>query len=186
MSNQPPYGDPGGYPPPGGGGYQGGGFPPPGGGGYGYGGGGGYPPPPQDNKTKTLGMSYNVAAMLCYLPSCLCCLNLVFSILFFATEPKENKFMRFHGLQGMLLYGDYLVTYVLFYIVGIGLSAGTAFSPDTMTTGLAFSGISLVFFIVEIVVFLILLIIHIVAMVKANQMQMWKLPVIGDIADKNT
>src|SRR2546423_14232566 len=119
MSDQPPYGNPpGGYPPPpGGGGYpppQGGypppqgGFPPPGGGGYGYGG------PPPENKTKTLGFKYNVAALLCYLPTCLCCLNVIFGIIWLATEPKENRFVRFHAMQGLLLFGvNFVVSIIL-------------------------------------------------------------------------
>ena len=43
----------------------------------------------------------------------------------------------------------------------------------------------LLLFLIRLVVGLVLLIIHIVAMLKANQGQMWKLPVIGDIAEKN-
>ena len=184
MSNQPPYGNPGGYPPPpGGGGYQGGGYPPPGGGGYGYGGGGSFPPP--ENKTKTLGMSYNTAAMLCYLPACLCCLNLVFCIIWIATEPKENKFVRFHALQGLFLFGVNFIVAIVFNILRVILGAGSSMAPDDISS-VALGGGGLLLGILQMVIGLVFLVIHIVAMVKANQMQMWKLPVIGDLADKNS
>ena len=43
-----------------------------------------------------------------------------------------------------------------------------------------------VVFILGIVIGLAFLVIHIMAMIKASQGQMWKLPVIGDIAEKNS
>jgi uncharacterized membrane protein len=199
MSNQPPYGNPpggGGYPPPpGGGGYPpppgGGGYPPPGGGypppGGGYpGGGGGYPPPggnyppPNDNKTKTFGMAYNTAAMLCYLLPCLCCANLIFSIIWLATEPKENRFVRFHALQGLLLFGVHFVIGLVLRIFGAGMAISTS-SSDMLA-----AGGSIVFLILSIVVGLTFLVLYIMGMVKANQGQWWKLPVIGNIAEKNS
>src|SRR5438045_3490315 len=152
MSNQPPYGNPppgggyppppgggGGYPPPGGGGYPppGGGYPPPGGG---YpGGGGGYPPPggnypPPEGKTKTFGMAYNTAALLCYLPSCLCCANVIFSIIWLSTEPKENRFLRFHAMQGLLLFGLWFVVGAILRILGFAMAVGTS-SSDILSAG---------------------------------------------------
>ena len=200
MSNQPPYGNPpgggypppppgggGGYPPPGGGGYPppGGGYPPPGGG---YpGGGGGYPPPggnyppPPEGKTKTFGMAYNTAALLCYLPTCLCCANLIFSIIWMATEPKENRFVRFHALQGLLLFGVNFVIGLSLNILRIAM--GTAASA-TNSDMIYFGGGGLLG-ILQICIGFLFLIIHIMAMVKASQGQMWKLPLIGDIAEKN-
>jgi uncharacterized membrane protein len=187
MSNQPPYGNPpGGYPPPpGGGGYQGGGYPPPQGGpppgGYGYG-GGGYGGPPPEYKTKTFGLSYNIAALLCYLP--ICCVNLITSIIWLATEPKENKFLRFHALQSLFLIGVGIVVWVLFVILAIVFGAGAAVSSSAGST-VAARGLLGILQIIQWIIWLGLLVVHIICMVKANQMQMWKLPVIGNIAEKN-
>ena len=197
MSNQPPYGNPpgggypppppgGGYPPPPGGGYPppGGGYPPPGGG---YpGGGGGYPPPggnypPPEGKTKTFGMAYNTAALLCYLPTCLCCANLIFSIIWMATEPKENRFVRFHALQGLLLFGVNFVIGLIFNILRIAMHTASSTAGSDM---IYFGGGGLLG-ILQICIGFLFLIIHIMAMVKASQGQMWKLPLIGDIAEKN-
>jgi uncharacterized membrane protein len=191
MSNQPPYGNPpGGYPPPppGGGGYQGGGYPPPPGGGFpppggsGYGGGGGYGGPPPENKTKTLGLSYNIAALLCYIPACLCCINLFAGILWLVTEPKENRFVRFHALQGLLLFGVNVVISILFRVLQMVLGAGAAVA----NSDLAYGGGSLVLLLLQLVIGIGLLVVHIIGMVKANQGQMWKLPILGDIAEKNS
>jgi uncharacterized membrane protein len=194
MSSQPPYGNPpGGYPPPPGG-YPPppGGFPPPQGGpggypppgGYGYGGGGSFPPP-QDDKTKVGGLTFNVAAMLCYLPSCLCCINLIPCILWLATEPKTSRFVRFHALQGLLLWGIYFVVSLVLNILGRVLGAGAAVTSDDVS-GFAFAGGSAIIGLIGLLVGLVFLVIHIMGMVKANQGQMWKLPVIGDIAEKNS
>jgi uncharacterized protein len=184
MSNQPPYGNPpgGGYPPPpGGGGYPppGGGYPPPGGG---YpGGGGGYPPPggnyppPPEGKTKTFGMAYNVAAMLCYLP--VCCANLIFPIIWLTTEPRENRLVRFHSLQSLFLIGAGFVVGLIFFILGLVLGA----APSTVA-----SALSLLLFLVQLLVSALFLVLYIMGMVKAYQGQMWKMPVIGNMAEKNT
>lgn len=204
MSNQPPYGNPpGGYPPPPGGGYpppgggypppqgggfpppQGGGYPPPGGGGYGYGGGGGFPPP-QDNKTKVGGLSYNVAGLLCYLPSCLCCINLIACILWLATEPKENRFVRFHALQGLLLWGANFIIGIVLRVIGAMMGAGAAVTSSDDMSSIAFAGGNAVIGLISLVISLAFLVIHIIGMIKANQGQMWKLPLIGDIAEKNS
>ena len=159
MSNQPPYGQP-----------QGGGYPP--------------PPPQSDGKTKTLGMSYNVAAMLCYIPACFCCLNLIPCILWLATEPRENRLLRFHALQGLLLFGVWFVVWILFTILGFAFGASMSVMPGD--SGLVAAGGGLVLFLIRLCVGVGLLIIHVVAMIKANSGQMWKLPVIGDIAEKNS
>ena len=169
----------GGYPPQGG--YQGGGYPPPGG----YQGGGYPPPPPQGpgGKTQTLGLDYNIAGMLCYLPTCLCCVNLISSILWLATEPKESRFVRFHALQGLLLFGVGFVIGIVFWFIGAGARLGT-----TMSTGSGAAGAG-AGFLVQLISWafsLAFLVLHIIGCVKAYQGQMWKLPVIGDIAEKNS
>ncbi len=157
MSNQPPYGYPGGS--------------------QGYQGGGGYPPPgPPSGKTKVLNLDYNVAALLSYLP--ICCINLIASIIWLASEPKENRFLRFHALQSLMLIGLSIVVWIIFMFLGVGMM----FSPSS-TVGAAGSGLLT---LIQLVVWLILIILHILCMVKAYQGQLWKLPLIGDIAEKNS
>ena len=158
MSSQPPYGYPG---------SQGGGYPPP-------------PPPP--NKTKVLNMEYNTAALLCYIPTCCCLVNLIAGILFFATEPRENRLLRFHAMQGMLLAGVWVIVWIIFTILGIALGVSTSFTPGG---DMVRAGGGLLMIMVRLVVLVVFLAVHIMGMVKANQGQMWKLSIIGDIAEKN-
>src|SRR5262249_41501215 len=151
MSSQPPYG----YGQ--GGGYQGGGY--------------GAPPPPgsPSGKTKVGNLDYNVAALLNYLPTCLCCINLVPCILWLATEPKENRFLRFHSIQGLLLWAVWVVVGVILAIVSAILGVGSAFMPTSAGTGMATAGVGLLLLIIRIGFALIMLVIHIIAMIKANQ-----------------
>lgn len=132
-------------------------------------------------KTKTLGLDYNVAALLCYVP---CCVNLVASILWLATEPKESKLVRFHSLQSLLLIGVMVVCYIGLFIIGMVFAAGTAVAPSgaagaAVSTG-GFGLLSILYLLFGVVV----LVVHILGMVKAYQGQIWKLPVIGNLADK--
>lgn len=154
MSSQPPYGYPGGSQ-----GYQGGSYPPPAG------------------KTKVLNLDYNVASMLCYLPPCLCLADLIFCILWMATEPKESRLVRFHALQGLLLFGVNFVIWIIFRFMGVGMAIGTG--------GLMQAGGFGLLLLLQMVCGIVLLVLYIICMIKAYQGQMWKLPVIGDIAEKN-
>jgi uncharacterized membrane protein len=167
MSNQPPYGNQGGYQ----GGYQGGGYPPPPG-------GGGYPPSGPTGKTKVMNLDYNVAGLLSYLLP-VCCIGLVFSIIWLASEPKENRFLRFHALQSIAIAVLWLVVGVLFWILAIAFVVG---GPG----GMAGAGGWGLFGIIRFLVFLAFVGICVLGCVKAYQGEMWKLPIIGDIAEKNS
>ena len=146
MSNQPPYGQQG---------YQGGGYP---------------PPATPTGKTKVLNLDYNVAAMLAYLP--ICCVSLICSIIWIASEPKENKFLRFHALQSLLLTGASVVCYFVLWIVGV-------------VAGRIFFAFGLLILLVELALLAVFLVLFIMGAVKGYQGQMWKIPMIGDIAEKN-
>lgn len=103
-------------------------------------------------KTST-GLQPNVAALLSYLA------GFVTGIIFFVIE-KDNKFVRFHAFQSLVLFGGLFVVQMV-----------------------------LVFTIVLIILVPILniatLILWVVLMVKAYNGEMFKLPVIGDMAEKN-
>jgi uncharacterized membrane protein len=107
---------------------------------------------------------------------------MIAGIIFIATEPKENRLLRFHALQGLLLGGVWIIVWIVFAILGIAMGVSTSMMPGG---GLAQAGGGLLFLMLRLVVGVALLAIHITGMVKANQGQMWKLPIIGDIAEKN-
>lgn len=117
-----------------------------------------------------LGLDSNVGAMLTYMP--ICGVSLIYSIIVLITE-KTNKTVRFHAFQSLLLMGLYVVVIAAVAIVGGGLVAAT----ESAILGLL---VSVLYFAV-IVGFLGLMIF---GCIKAYQNGSYKLPVIGDLADK--
>ncbi|MCW5959346.1 MAG: hypothetical protein KIS76_04235 [Pyrinomonadaceae bacterium] len=125
----------------------------------------------QNTSGKTaLGLDANIGAMLCYLP--ICAISLIYSIIVLVAD-KENKLVRFHAFQSLLITAVYIVVIVAISVFG-GIVAGVTGS------GLLGSLISLF----GIVAFIVFLIVMILGCVKGFQAQMWKLPVVGDMADK--
>src|SRR5688572_15011612 len=62
-----------------------------------------------------LGLDTNVGALLCYLP--VCAISLVYSIIVLVTE-KDNRMMRFHAVQSLLLSVLFTVIFVAIAVVG--------------------------------------------------------------------
>lgn len=117
-----------------------------------------------------LGLDTNVGALLCYLP--ICAISIIYSIIVLVTD-KDNRAMRFHAFQSLLLTGAYIVVIVavqIFTMVVIGVTGSGAL-------GMLFS---LLFFAV-IIAFLAAMI---YGMVKGYQGQQFKFPVVGDMAEK--
>ena len=113
-------------------------------------------------KGKTsMGMEQNLEGLLCYV------LGWVTGIIFFIME-KDNKFVRFHAMQSIIVFGA-------IFVVDIFLSI--------MNT---FIGVHWLFSLLLGLIGLLTFILWIVLMMKAYQGQMYKLPVAGDIADKNS
>jgi len=107
-------------------------------------------------KTST-GMQANVEALLSYL------LGFITGIIFFLVE-KENKFVRFHAMQSIVVFGGlFVISFVLGFMLG--------FVPFL---GLAISSL----------LGLVQIILWIVLMFKAFQGEYFKLPIAGDIAEK--
>jgi uncharacterized membrane protein len=119
-----------------------------------------------DNQTK-LGVAPNVGGLLCNVP---CCIGFIFSIVAAVVE-KENKFIRFHAFQSLLLHGAAFVVLfgiqVLSVVVSMALGAlGGLIGLIGLPIGLAFLGA------------------QIFLMIKANENAQFKLPVIGDMASQ--
>jgi uncharacterized membrane protein len=106
------------------------------------------------NKTSS-GIQQNVAGLLCYL------VGWVTGIIFLITE-KENKFVRFHAWQSIIVFGAYMVVaIILSYIPFIG-------------------------WIIGILLGIAAFILWVVLMYNAYQGKMLKLPVAGNIAENQT
>ena len=122
------------------------------------------------NGKTALGLDANVGAMLCYMP--LCGISLIYSIIVLVVE-KSNKTVRFHAFQSLLLTAAYVVGLFAVVFVGGILVAATNSTILGSLVGLLYG--------VIIIAFLILMII---GCVKAFQNSGYKLPIVGDLADK--
>lgn len=116
-----------------------------------------------------LGLDNNVGALVCYLNICLP-IGLIYSIVVLVTD-KTNKLPRFHAFQSLLLTA---AAFVL-YFVGMFLGITAAAMNSTILSLL----VSLIYFVLGFG----LLVAIILCAVKAYQGSLFKLPVIGDMAD---
>ncbi len=122
---------------------------------------------------SALGLDANVAAGLAYLP--VCAINLIMSIIILATD-KTNKLARFHAVQSLLLLGAAIVIGIPLYIIMfVGIFVDAAIGLPIIS-GLA--SLALLVFGLGILIFLVL------ACIKAFSGQVYKIPVIGNLADK--
>lgn len=104
------------------------------------------------NKTST-GINQNVEGLLCYL------LGWITGVIFLILE-KENKFVRFHAIQSIVVFGALtVVDLILAFIPIIGW---------------------IIAWILGVVAFIL----WIVLMYKAYRGERFKLPIAGDIAEK--
>ena len=101
------------------------------------------------------GIKPNIAALLAYL------LGFVTGLVFLLIE-KNNKFVRFHAMQSIVVFGAIFVAqWVVTFVPGVGL---------LMSGLLSLAAVAL----------------WVVLMVKAFQGEMFKLPWVGDLAEKNS
>lgn len=121
---------------------------------------------------SALGLDPNVAAGLCYIP--VCGINLIMSIIVLVTE-KTNKLARFHAFQSLLLLGAAIVGYIICWVITIVIVMGAA---AMNMPGLGFLG-----FLVIGAYALIILAALVISCIKAFQGQIFKLPIIGGLAD---
>ena len=118
---------------------------------------------------SALGLDVNVASLLAYIPLCL--VGLIVSIIILVTD-KTNKIARFHAFQSILIHVVFVILYVVVMVVGVASAASNSTMLALLTTVLYFGWL---FGLLGICIFL---------MVKAYGGSMFKLPVIGDMADK--
>lgn len=120
------------------------------------------------NQKTALGLDLNVGALVCYLNICLP-IGLIYSIIVLVTD-KTNKLPRFHAMQSLLLTAGVFV---------VGIVLGIAVGVFTAVTESAFLGLGF-----NSLFGLVVLGLWIFMAVKAYGGEMFKLPVIGDMADK--
>lgn len=117
-------------------------------------------------KTST-GMEANVAALVSYVA------GWVTGLIFFLIE-KDNKFVRFHALQSIIVFGALSVLMIavsMLFSIFMMLRLGFLYPVFTMLTSL---------------IWLAALILWVILMVKAYQGERFKLPIAGEIAEKKS
>lgn len=123
------------------------------------------------NGKTALGLDNNVGALICYVGNFVCALGLIYSIIVLVTD-KTNKLPRFHAMQSILLTVTAIILYIVAaVIIGVGAAANSSI-------------ISLLGTLLYLLVALVLLGGIIFSAIKAYQGEVFKLPVIGDFADK--
>ena len=131
------------------------------------------PPPVQTAPAKSsTGLDENLAALLSYV------VGWISGLVFFLIE-KDSRLVRFHAMQSILLN-------VVAAVLGIGIWILAAFTGLVVSY---FSGIlgfllSLLLGLVGFVVGIGILVGVVICLIKAYQGQYFKLPVIGNMAEK--
>lgn len=128
-----------------------------------------------DNGKSALGLDANLVALLCYIGNFVCSLGLILSIITVVTD-KTNKLARFHAFQSILLSVFGLVLGIVYAIVG---AIGGAIDQQ-----IGFPVLSLGLLAIVAILGLALFIGMIMAAIKGFQGQVFKLPIIGNMADK--
>ncbi|HSK64657.1 MAG TPA: DUF4870 domain-containing protein [Pyrinomonadaceae bacterium] len=129
------------------------------------------PPPVQTNKSST-GLDENIAALLSYI------FGWLSGLIFFLIE-KDSRLVRFHAMQSLLLNISIFVIAVVLWIFWIFLFFIGGAIGDIVGTLFGLVGTLL-----WVVFWIGILVAWILCLVKAFQAQYFKLPVIGNFAEK--
>jgi uncharacterized membrane protein len=128
------------------------------------------------SEKSVFGLDLNVAAGLAYLPVCLC--HLIVSIGILAAD-KTNKLPRFHAVQSLLISATIMIGSIVAMVVMMifGVIAAAAQAPALMI-------LSFLIYFVFLAFVLACMVGSIICMINAFQGKIFKLPLIGNMADK--
>ena len=111
------------------------------------------------------GMADNVAGMLAYI-------TIIPAILFLVIEPyNKNRFVKFHAWQNIFLHGAAIVLWIALMILTVAASIVPVVGH-------------LLVMLLGLVVWIGFFVVWVILLIKANAGQMYKLPFIGDLAEK--
>ena len=129
------------------------------------------PSPVQTAKSST-GLDENIASLLSYV------FGWVSGLIFFLIE-KDSRLVRFHAMQSILLNAAALVVGIVLWIAWVILAIIFSQVSDVLA-----SLVSFVLGLLILVFYIGLLIAVVFCLIKAYQKQYFKLPVIGNFAEK--
>lgn len=132
----------------------------------------------QSTGKSALGLDGNVAALLGYIIWVIALISVIME--------KENRFVRFHAIQALLFNAAFIVLYIVLAILQVvimAVSVGAA-----AAAGDAGGAIGLILWLISLLIWMVVPIIMLIgiilAAIKAYQGQMYKLPIIGNMAEK--
>lgn len=109
----------------------------------------------KDLGETSIGMQANLAALLSYF------LGFITGLVFYLVE-KKNKFVRFHAMQSIVVFGGiFVINFVMLFIPVLGVLVSALLS-------------------------LLSLVLWVLLMIKAYQGEYFRLPIAGDIAERNS
>ena len=129
-------------------------------------------PPPVQTAKSTTGLDENIAALLSYV------FGWISGLVFFLME-KDSRLVRFHAMQSILLnVAALIIGFVLWFLWVFGWVLFASISDILGTLiGLVLGLLLFVFWIGMLIAF-------VMCLIKAYQKQYFKLPVIGNFAEK--
>ena len=130
------------------------------------------PPPVQTAAKSSTGLDENIAALLSYV------FGWVSGLIFFLIE-KDSRLVRFHAMQSILLNAAALVVGIVLWIAMMIIALVLSQVSESLA--------ALVSFVLGLLIFVFyigLLIAVVFCLIKAYQKQYFKLPVIGNFAEK--
>jgi len=114
---------------------------------------------------STGGMADNVAGMLAYI-------TIIPAIIFLVMEPyNKSRFVRFHAWQNIFLHAAAIALWIILMILTVAASVVPIVGH-------------LIVMLLGFVLWIGIVVVWIILLIKANAGQMYKLPFIGDLAEK--
>jgi uncharacterized membrane protein len=129
-----------------------------------------------DTGKSSIGLDGNLAAALGYPIGIIAIICLIME--------KENRFVKFHALQSILLHVGFIVVAIAVWIIGIVLLVAGAAASAASGSGAAGGIIGMLFGLIWLVVIVAYIGGLIFTAVKAYGGNYFKLPVIGNMAEK--
>jgi len=123
-------------------------------------------------KTST-NLDENIAGFICYLGFW------ITGIIFYFME-KENKTVRFHGLQSFLTFLPLMIIAWIVGWIGAPKWSGSWYAGYNYSPGIP------VLIYLSWIIWILTVILWIILMINAYQGKKFKLPIIGDIAEKHS
>ena len=129
-----------------------------------------------DTGKSALGLDGNIAAALGYPIGIIAIICLIME--------KENRFVKFHALQSLLLHVGMIVLMIALWILSAIILVGGAAAAAATESGAVGGLMGMLFGLLWLVFIVVYLLGLILSAVKAYQGNMFKLPIIGNMADK--